>query len=856
VSPRDALPQALRTKARVETMEKYRSLYERSVRDPKGFWGELADHLDWYKRWEKALEYDFSKPGGNWFKGGKLNVSDNCIDRHLHTGRTDKAALIWQGEPAEENKCLTYPQLHEHVCKFANVLKKLGVGKGDRVCLYLPMIPELPIAMFACARIGAIHTVVFAGLGAKGLRDRINHSGSKVLITADGYYREDKIVRSKITADEALRECPGVERVIVVKRLGIDTPFSKERDLWWHEEIARGGINPNCEPAAMDAEDPLFLLYASGPSDHPAGIVHSTGGYVLFVSQMLKWAFHVNEEDVLFCAEDASSATGHSHVVYGPLALGVTTVIFEGSSTYPNPDRLWEIVEKYKVSIFCTGSAAIRALMQEGDACVQRRKISSLRILGTVGEPIDPEAWGGCRAQIGLERCPVIDTWSQAETGGLLFSPLPAPPFKQGSAKLPFPGIVPKILREDGSECEVDEVGFLVIANPWPAMPRGLWNDSDQRRFKETYFKPFPRYYATGEAAKRDADGYFHPMGRIDHVIDVSGNRIGMAEVERALTSHPSVAEAALVGIPHSKKGKKLYGFVILKTGIQESKGLREEILTHVKKAIGSDAAPDELQFAEVLPDSGKSEVLRRLLRKIGEEKIEALGGTSTDSITSGECRNIESSPPILPWEKEGSNVQILAGELFPPHTKGPLFYHPGHTWVKVEKADEVRIGIDYFLGKIIGKAKVIVLPLPGRSCIQGENLCSIIQEHGILNIVFPVSGSVLSVNQRLKDEPELVTKDPLEEGFLLTLRPKNLQRDQRHLFSGQAALPWYQKELERFKTAVVSELYGRERVGMTMQDGRIGLGNIRCSAGPERYIQLVSTFLRKGEKDSSRPSH
>jgi glycine cleavage system H lipoate-binding protein len=496
--------------------------------------------------------------------------------------------------------------------------------------------------------------------------------------------------------------------------------------------------------------------------------------------------------------------------------------------------------------------------MQEGEGWVRKRGISSLRILGLVGEPIDPEAWKWYHVHIGLERCPIVETWSQTETGGFLICSLPTTPLKRRSATYPLPGVVPKILREDGTECDVDELGFLVIANPWPAMLRGFWNDSGQERFKETYFKLFPGYYFTGEGAKRDGDGYFWFMGRIDDVIHVSGNRIGMAEVESALVSHPSVAETAVIGIPHHVKGKKIYAFVTLKIGIKKSEDLRDELLAHARKVIGPTATPDKLQFAEVLPKMRNGKTIKRVLRKIVEERIEELGDILTDSRASEELRNLSSkkTDPIAPWEKEESNQEILGKEFSPLDIKKSLFYHPGHTWVKVERADEVRIGIDSFLAKMIGKVKVIVLPLSGGRCLQGENLSSIIQEEGILHIVFPVSGSILSVNPKLKDQPELVTKDPLGEGFLLTLKPKNLQRDQKHLFFGEAALSWYQKELERFKTVAVSELYGEERVGMTMQDGGITLRHIRTLVGPERYIQLVSTFLRNGEKDLRRSKH
>ena len=620
----------VKMRAYIKNMDEYRKLYERSLNDMEGFWGDLAEQLDWYKRWDKVLEWDFNKPEIKWFAGGKLNVSYNCLDRHLNTWRSNKVALIWQGEPLEENRIFTFQQLHYHVCKFANVLKKSGVKKGDRVSIYLPMIPELPIAMLACARIGAIHSVVFGGFGPEALRDRINDCGSKILITADGYYRSGRIVQNKANADEALKNCPEVEKVIVVRRLGIDVPFVKERDVWWHEEMAKGDIKLFCEPAVMDAEDILFILYTSGSTGKPKGVIHTTGGYLLFVYQTLKWVFDLKDEDVFFCTADIGWVTGHSYVVYGPLALGATSLMFEGVPTYPNPDRFWEIVERYKVSIFYTAPTAIRALMREGEQWVKGRGVSSLRILGSVGEPINPEAWRWYYVNVGQERCPIMDTWWQTETGGFLISPLPITPLKPGSATFPFPGALPKILREDGSECEVEEGGSLVIAKPWPGMLRGFWNDLDRKRFKETYFSIFPGHYFTGDGAKKDEDGYFWLMGRIDDVINVSGHRIGTAEVESALVSHPAVAEAAVIGIPHEVKGQGIYAFVTLKTGMKCSEELRKELLSHVRKVIGPIATPDKLQFADALPKTRSGKIMRRILRKIAEGRIEELGDTST----------------------------------------------------------------------------------------------------------------------------------------------------------------------------------------------------------------------------------
>jgi len=621
---------SVKTKATIKTMEEYRELYQKSVKDPEKFWGELAEELDWKKKWNKVLEWDFSKPEIKWFVGGKLNASYNCLDKHLNTWRRNKVALIWQGEPLEENRSFTYQQLYYHVCKFANVLKKLGVKKGDRVSIYLPMIPELPIAMLACARIGAIHSVVFGGFSAEALRDRINDCGSKFLITADGYYRSGKIVQNKANADEALKECPGVEKVVVVKRLGIDVPFTKERDLWWNEEMAKEDIKPSCEPEVMDAEDVLFILYTSGSTGKPKGVIHTTAGYLLFVQQTLKWVFDIKEEDIFFCTADIGWVTGHSYVVYGPLALGGTSLMFEGVPTYPRPDRFWEIVERFKVNVFYTAPTAIRALMREGEKWVQERDLSSLRLLGSVGEPINPEAWRWYHVNVGKEKCPIMDTWWQTETGGFLISPLPITPLKPGSATFPFPGVQPKVVREDGSECDAEEGGSLLITHPWPGMLRGFWNDQDRKRFRETYFSVFPGQYFTGDGAKKDGDGYYWLMGRIDDVINVSGHRIGTAEVESALVSHRSVAEAAVIGIPHEVKGQGIYAFVTLKAGLKGSEESRKELLAHVRKVIGPIATPDKLQFADALPKTRSGKIMRRILRKIAEGKIEELGDTST----------------------------------------------------------------------------------------------------------------------------------------------------------------------------------------------------------------------------------
>ncbi len=623
-------PEEIKREAYIKSMEEYRELYQRSIEDPEGFWGELAEQLDWFKRWDKVLEWDFTKPEIKWFIGGKLNACYNCLDRHLTTWRKNKAALIWQGEPLEENRIFTYQQLHYHVSKFANVLKKLGVKRGDRVSIYLPMIPEVAIAMLACARIGAIHSVVFGGFSAEALRDRINDCGAEILITADGYRRNGKVIQSKLNTDQALEQCPQVRKVIVVKRMGMDIPWKEGRDHWWYEEMAQEDISPVCEPEVMDAEDPLYILYTSGSTGKPKGVVHTTGGYLLFVYQTLKWVFDIKEEDVFFCTADVGWVTGHSYVVYGPLALGTTSVMFEGVPTWPAPDRYWEIVERYKVTKFYTAPTVIRALMKEGEEWVRKHDLSSLKILGSVGEPINPEAWLWYYHNVGQGRCPIMDTWWQTETGGFLISPFPITPLKPGSAAFPFPGVEPKILREDGTECEVEEGGSLVMARPWPGMVRRFWNDPEGKRFRDTYFTMFPGYYFTGDGAKKDEDGYFWLLGRIDDVINVSGHRIGTAEVESALVSHPAVAEAAVIGFPHEVKGQGIYAFVVLKRGYEGTDELRKELIAHVRKAIGPIATPDKLQFADALPKTRSGKIMRRILRKIAEGRIEDLGDTST----------------------------------------------------------------------------------------------------------------------------------------------------------------------------------------------------------------------------------
>jgi acetyl-CoA synthetase len=589
---------------------------------------EMAEQLDWYKKWDKVLVKDFKEAKHEWFVGGKLNACYNCLDRHLATWRKNKAALIWEGDIGE-TKTLTYQDMYYQVSKFANVLKKHGVKKGDRVAIYLPMITELPIAMLACARIGAVHSVVFGGFSAEALRDRILDCGAKVLICADGYYRGGRIIRSKDNPDTALAECPDVEKVIVVKRAAIGINMQEGRDYWWHDEMASEDIKPYCEPEVMDAEDPLFILYTSGSTGKPKGVLHTHAGYLLYCYQTFKWIFDVKEEDTFWCTADIGWVTGHSYIVYGPLSFGATGLMFEGVPNYPHPDRFWDIVEKYRVNIFYTAPTALRSIMREGDEWPLKHDLSSLRVLGSVGEPINPEAWMWYYNVIGKGNCPIVDTWWQTETGGILITPLPgAVPLKPGSATLPFPGVEPVVLRENGSVAGVNEGGYLAIKQPWPGLMRRVYGEPE--RFKNTYFLQFPGVYNTGDGARIDEDGYYWLMGRIDDVINVSGHRIGTAEVESALVSHESVAEAAVVGMPHDIKGQGIYAFVTLNVGVEKSDALKKELVTHVRKEIGPIASPDKIQFADALPKTRSGKIMRRILTKIAAGDIKNLGDTST----------------------------------------------------------------------------------------------------------------------------------------------------------------------------------------------------------------------------------
>jgi acetyl-CoA synthetase len=611
-------PENFQTGAHIKSVDEYQKLYRESLDDPEGFWGRLAGELDWIKKWDRVYYWDPEEIECRWFEGGKINVSQNCLDRHLNTWRKNKAAIIWEGEPPGESRTYTYQQLHTEVCRFANVLKKKGIKKGDRVCIYLPMIPELPIAMLACTRIGAIHSIVFGGFSADSLRDRIQDSGAKMLVTVNAGYRNGKVLDLKKNADDAVAKCPSVESVIVVKRIDKDTPLKAGMETWWHDELYAADIKADCEPEAMDAEDPLFILYTSGSTGKPKGVLHITGGYLVYVSQTFKYIFDYKDEDTFWCTADIGWVTGHSYIVYGPLCQGATSVMYEGVPVYPERDRFWEIVEKYRVNIFYTAPTAIRAIAREGEEWPNKHDLSSLRLLGTVGEPINPEAWMWYHTHIGKGKCPIVDTWWQTETGGVLITPLPgAFTLKPGSACRPFFGVEPMVIREDGSEARPNEGGYLVIRRPWPGMMRTVYGDP--KRFRETYFSLYPGIYFTGDGARKDDDGDYWLMGRIDDVINVSGHRLGTAEIESALVSHPAVSESAVVPFPHDIKGQGIYAFVILRSGTEPSAAMKKELIGHVRKEIGPIATPDEIQFTDGLPKTRSGKIMRRILRKIAE---------------------------------------------------------------------------------------------------------------------------------------------------------------------------------------------------------------------------------------------
>ncbi|ORU90410.1 MAG: acetyl-coenzyme A synthetase [Cycloclasticus sp. symbiont of Poecilosclerida sp. M] len=606
----------------------YEAEYKRSIDDPNGFWNEKAkEFLTWSKEWDTTVEYDFPKGEVKWFKGGKLNVSVNCLDRHLAT-RGDQPAIIWESDDPEVDKTYTYKELHAEVCKFANGLKSLGVKKGDRVCIYMPMVAEAAIAMLACARIGAVHLIVFGGFSADALKDRIADSETALVIVTDESVRGGKAVPLKTNADKALESCPLVAKMVVVKRTGGDIAWTEGRDVWYHELLDNSFAD--CPAEEMDSEDPLFILYTSGSTGKPKGVVHTTGGYLLHAAMSHKYIFDYHEGDVYWCTADVGWVTGHSYIVYGPLANGAQTLMFEGVPTYPDASRFWRVCEKHNVNIFYTAPTAIRALMAKGDSYVEACDLSKLRILGSVGEPINPEAWEWYYHKVGGGRCPIVDTWWQTETGGILMTPLPgATDLKPGSAMQPFFGVEFGLVDNDGKEVTGNPAeGVLVIKKPWPGMFRTLFGD--HQRYIDAYFANYPGLYFPGDGARRDADGDYWITGRVDDVINVSGHRMGTAEVESALVLHPAVAEAAVIGYPHDIKGQGIYTFVTLMDGVEPTDELRKELIMHVRKEIGPIASPDVVQWAPGLPKTRSGKIMRRVLRKISENLIDELGDTST----------------------------------------------------------------------------------------------------------------------------------------------------------------------------------------------------------------------------------
>lgn len=631
-------PKAIQEEAYIKSQQEYDRLYQESLTSPGDFWARQAkEQLDWFQPWEKVFNSDFSMigskktPYNQWFIGGKINVSFNCLDRHVNSNRRDKTAIIWQGESDNQRRTLTYQELHTQVCRFANVLKAQGIQQGSRVTIFLPMIPELPIAMLACSRIGAIHSVVFSAFSSSALRNRILDCNSELLITANAAVHAGKTIPLKQKADEAIKDGTNIRHVIVYQHSTVETSMTSGRDIWWHTAINSSEISSSCTPEALDAEAPLFILYTSGSTGKPKGVLHTSAGYLLYAHLTSRWIFDLKDNDIHWCTADIGWITGHSYIVYGPLSNGATVLMFEGVPTYPQPNRFWKIIEDHQVSIFYTAPTAIRALMRFGDKWPNQHDLSSLRILGSVGEPINPEAWMWYYSVIGKERCPVLDTWWQTETGGILIAPLPgAIPTKPGSASKPFFGIKPEVLRQDGSQANINEGGHLVITSSWPGMIRGVYGDLNHTLIKNTYFSHFPGKYFTGDGCRIDEDGFFWLMGRIDDVVNISGHRIGTAEVESALVSDPNVAEAAVVGIPNDLKGQGIYCFVTLKEDITPSDSLQKNLINHVRDVIGPIATPDKIQFADALPKTRSGKIVRRVLRKIAVGDIDELGDTST----------------------------------------------------------------------------------------------------------------------------------------------------------------------------------------------------------------------------------